>query len=57
MVDDSKSRKIMTKPLTKEQVQLKKARRIKDKNLRQVLLYRLMNYANLTLKPFLTGVA
>ena len=47
----------MTKPLTKEQVQLKKARRIKDKNLRQVLLYRLMNYANLTLKPFLTGVA
>ena len=45
----------MTKPLTKEQVQLKKARRIKDKNLRQVLLYRLMNYANLTLKPFLNA--
>lgn len=34
----------MSKPLTKEQIQLKKARRIKDKNLRQVLLYRFLNH-------------
>jgi len=34
----------MTRPLTKEQAQLKKARRLKDKNLRQVLLYRFLNH-------------
>ncbi len=34
----------MTRPLTKEQIQLKKARRLKDKNLRQVLLYRFLNH-------------
>jgi hypothetical protein len=34
----------MSKPLTKEQIQLKKARRIKDKNLRQILLYRFLNH-------------
>jgi predicted transcriptional regulator len=36
--------KIMGKPFTKEQAQLKKARRIKDKNLRQVILYRFLNH-------------
>jgi len=34
----------MTRPLTKEQIQLKKSRRLKDKNLRQVLLYRFLNH-------------
>jgi len=34
----------MSKPLTKEQIQLKKARRIKDKNLHQILLYRFLNH-------------
>ena len=33
----------MSKPLTKEQVQLKKMRRLKDKNLRQLLLHRFLN--------------
>lgn len=33
----------MSKPLTKEQIQLKKMRRLKDKNLRQLLLYRFLN--------------
>jgi len=34
----------MSKPLTKEQVQLKKMRRLKDKNLRQLLLHRFLNH-------------
>jgi predicted transcriptional regulator len=34
----------MTKPLTKAQIQLKKSRRLKDKNLHQHLLYRFMNH-------------
>ncbi len=34
----------MTKPLTKAQIQLKKMRRMKDKNLRQHLLYRFLNH-------------
>jgi len=34
----------MSKPLTKEQVQIKKCRRLKDKNLRQLLLYRFLNH-------------
>lgn len=34
----------MSKPLAKQQIQLKKARRIKDKNLRQILLYRFLNH-------------
>ena len=34
----------MGKPYSKEQAQLKKARRIKDKNLRQILLYRFLNH-------------
>jgi len=33
----------MSKPLTKEQIQLKKMRRLKDKNLRQLLLHRFLN--------------
>jgi len=33
----------MSKPLTKEQVQLKKIRRLKDKNLHNLLLYRFLN--------------
>lgn len=33
----------MTKPLTKAQIQLKKCRRLKDKNLHQHLLYRFLN--------------
>ena len=33
----------MSKPLTKEQIQLKKMRRLKDKNLGQLLLYRFLN--------------
>ena len=33
----------MTKPLTKEQIQLKKFRRIKDKSLEQLLLHRFLN--------------
>ena len=36
--------KIMSKPLTKAQVQLKKCRRLKSKNLRQLLLYRFLNH-------------
>ena len=36
--------KIMSRPRTKEQVQLRKYRRLKDKNLRQVLLYRFLNH-------------
>jgi hypothetical protein len=34
----------MTKPLTKQQIQLKKMRRLKDKNLRQLLIYRFLNH-------------
>lgn len=34
----------MSKPLTKEQIQLKKLRRINDKNLKQLLLYRFLNH-------------
>lgn len=33
----------MSKPLTKEQIQLKKMRRLKDKNLKQLLLHRFLN--------------
>ncbi|NOY58814.1 MAG: DUF1670 domain-containing protein [Calditrichaeota bacterium] len=33
----------MTKPLTKQQIQLKKIRRLKDKNLHNLLLYRFLN--------------
>lgn len=33
----------MTKPLTKEQIQLKKFRRLKDKSLQQLLLYKFLN--------------
>ena len=33
----------MTKPLTKEQIQLKKFRRLKDKSLNQLLLYKFLN--------------
>lgn len=33
----------MSKPLSKQQIQLKKCRRLKDKNLRQHLLYRFLN--------------
>jgi hypothetical protein len=35
---------IMTKPLTKEQIQLKKVRRLKAKSLQQLLLYRFLNH-------------
>ena len=34
----------MTKPLTKEQIQLKKLRRLKDKNLKQLILHRFLNH-------------
>ncbi len=34
----------MSKPLTKEQIQLKKCRRLKDKSLHQILLYRFLNH-------------
>ncbi len=34
----------MSKPLTKEQIQLKKFRRLHDKNLHQLLLYRFLNH-------------
>ncbi|RKY75425.1 hypothetical protein DRQ00_10550 [candidate division KSB1 bacterium] len=34
----------MGKPLTKEQIQLKKMRRLKSKSLRQLLLYRFLNH-------------
>ncbi len=34
----------MTKPITKEQIQLKKMRRLRDKNLHQLLLYRFLNH-------------
>ena len=34
----------MSKALTKEQIQLKKIRRLKDKNLEQLLLYRFLNH-------------
>jgi hypothetical protein len=34
----------MSKPITKEQIQLKKMRRLKDKNLHQLLLYRFLNH-------------
>lgn len=34
----------MSKPVTKAQIQLKKCRRLKDKNLRQLLLYRFLNH-------------
>lgn len=34
----------MSKPLTKEQVQLKKMRRLRDKNLPQLLLHRFLNH-------------
>lgn len=34
----------MSKPLTKEQIQLKKMRRLKDKNLKNLLLYRFLNH-------------
>ncbi len=33
----------MSKPISKQQIQLKKSRRLKDKNLHQHLLYRFMN--------------
>jgi hypothetical protein len=35
---------MMNKPITKEQIQLKKMRRLKDKNLFQLLLYRFLNH-------------
>jgi hypothetical protein len=35
--------KAMSKPLTKEQIQLKKYRRLKDKNLEQLLMHRFLN--------------
>jgi hypothetical protein len=34
----------MSKPLTREQIQLKKFRRLKDKNLQQLLLYRFLHH-------------
>ncbi len=34
----------MSKPLTKEQIQLKKVRRLKSKSLKQLLLYRFLNH-------------
>lgn len=34
----------MSKPLTKEQIQLKKMRRLKDKSLQQLLLYRFLHH-------------
>lgn len=34
----------MSKPLTKAQIQLKKSRRLKDKSLHQLLLYRFLNH-------------
>jgi biotin operon repressor len=34
----------MSKPLTKEQIQLIKTRRLKDKNIKQLLLYRFLNH-------------
>lgn len=34
----------MSKPLTKEQIQLKKLRRLKDKSLKQLLLHRFLNH-------------
>jgi hypothetical protein len=34
----------MSKPLTKAQIQLKKSRRLKDKSLKQLLLYRFLNH-------------
>lgn len=34
----------MSKPLTKEQIQLKKMRRLRDKNLHQLLLHRFLNH-------------
>ena len=34
----------MSKPITKAQIQLKKMRRLKDKNLHQLLLYRFLNH-------------
>jgi hypothetical protein len=34
----------MSKPLTKEQIQLKKSRRLKDKNIKNLLLYRFLNH-------------
>lgn len=34
----------MSKPLSKELIQLKKMRRLKDKNLKQLLLYRFLNH-------------
>jgi len=34
----------MTKPITKQQIQLKKMRRLKHKNLRQLLLHRFLNH-------------
>lgn len=34
----------MSKPLTKAQIQLKKSRRLKDKSLQQLLLYRFLNH-------------
>jgi biotin operon repressor len=34
----------MSKPLTKEQIQLKKTRRLKDKNIKNLLLYRFLNH-------------
>ena len=33
----------MTKPLTKEQIQLKKYRRLKDKSLENLLMHRFLN--------------
>jgi hypothetical protein len=35
---------LMSKPLTKEQIQLKKFRRLKDKSLQQLLLYRFLHH-------------
>lgn len=34
----------MSKPVTKAQIQLKKCRRLKDKNLHQLLLYRFLHH-------------
>lgn len=34
----------MSKPLTKAQIQLKKCRRLKDKGLEQMLLYRFLHH-------------
>lgn len=44
LLDLEKEVKIMSKPLTKEQIQLKRLRRLEAKSLRQLLLYRFLNH-------------